>query len=101
MSCIALHGQVFPVGTLCDDHHNGRCAMLPYVKGMDNPVNQTGEQWFNKQSESTQKNMMGDAKWQAWKDGKFEFGQLSKEYYDDVYGNMKGEASLKSLLGGE
>lgn len=101
LSCISLHGQVFPVGTICNDHHNGRCAMLPWTKESENPIQQTGEQWFGEQSEATQKNMMGEAKWQAWKDGKFEFGQLSKDYHDDVYGMMKGEASLKSLLGGE
>jgi hypothetical protein len=99
MSCVALNGQVFPVGTLANDHHNGRCAMLPIPKGTDNPITQTGEEWFTAQSEATQKSMMGDSKWQAWQDGKFSFNQLSTTHEDDVFGSMYTEASLKSLLG--
>lgn len=101
MSCIALHGTVYPVGTIADDHHNGRCAMLPIVKGGDNPISQTGEDWFSAQSEASQRKMMGTSKYEAWKDGKFTFGQLSTTYEDDVFGQMRGEASLKSLLGDE
>jgi hypothetical protein len=99
MSCVAQHGTVYPVGTVCDDHHNGRCAMLPIVKGSDNPIQQTGEEWFNAQDEATQRSMMGPGKYGAWKAGQFEFSQLSKDYEDDIFGIMKGEASLSSLLG--
>lgn len=99
MSCIALHGTVFPVGTVCDDHHLGRCNMLPWVKGMDNPIDQTGEDWFNAQPEERQRSMMGDGKYEAWKDNKFEFSQLSTTYDDDVYGEMRRESSLKELIG--
>jgi hypothetical protein len=100
-SCIALHGQVFDVGTICDDHHNGRCALLPWVIGAPSPIEQTGEDWFNAQDEKTQKNIMGEGKWQAWSDGKFEFSQLSTTYEDDVFGTMRGSSTLGSLLGEE
>jgi len=99
MSCVELHGQVFPVGTVCDDHHNGRCAMLPWVNGVENPVSQTGEDWFTAQDEATQKRMMGVGKWNAWQDGKFELSQLSTIYSDPVFGDMRSEATLKTLLG--
>lgn len=99
MSCASLHGQVFPIDAICDDHHNGRCALLPYVKGADNPIQQTGVDWFSEQSVFTQKNMMGAAKYEAWKDGKFELSQLSKEYQNDVFGTMRGETPLKDLIG--
>jgi hypothetical protein len=99
MSCVALHGQVFPVGSVCDDHHNGRCAFLPWVKGVPNPIEQTGEDWFKQQDENTQKSMMGDAKYEAFKENKFTFDKLTKEYNNDVFGIMKTEATLKDLLG--
>jgi hypothetical protein len=71
--------------------------MLPYTG--DIPIQETGEDWFNKQDEATQKQIMGDAKYEAWKEGKFEFGQLSSEHTDDVYGLMRGETPLKDLIG--
>lgn len=99
LSCVAQHGTVYPVGTICDDHHLGRCNMLPLVIGADNPITQTGEDWFMSQPESAQAEMMGPGKYTAWKEGKFEFSQLSTTHEDDVYGTMRVEASLKSLLG--
>ena len=99
MSCVELHGQIFEVGTICNDHHNGRCTMAPLVKGADNPVTQTGQDWFTSQSEATQREMMGGAKYEAWKDGKFTLDDLSVTYKNDVFGEMRTEPSLKSLLG--
>lgn len=100
-SCIAMHGTLAPAGTVCNDHHNGRCDYVAWVKGADNPIEQTGEAWFNEQDEATQRGIMGDAKWEAWNEGKFEFSALSKEYENDVFGTMRGTASLKDLLGDE
>ena len=97
MSCVALNGKVFPVGTLCNDHHNGRCAMLPLVNGVENPL-PTGESWFVEQPEQTQLSMLGKGKFEAWKDGKFTFDQLSTVYEDEVFGEMRAVASLKSLV---
>lgn len=77
--------------------HN--CAMLPYVKGMDNPIQQTGEDWFKAQDEQTQRDMLGTGKYEAWQDGKFEFSALSTTYQDDVYGEMRREATLQELIG--
>jgi len=96
-SCIAMHGSIHPLDEVLDDHHNGRCAMLPYLG--DNAPSATGEDWFRSQDEATQKQIMGEGKWQAWQDGKFEFWQLSSEHTDNVYGLMRGETPLKDLIG--
>ena len=96
MSCVAQHGEIFPLSEKLDDHYNGRCSMLPYLG--DNPLEQSGEQWFGEQSAEMQKKMMGQGKWDAWKDDKFKFGQLSTTTYNDVFGDMRGETSLKDLL---
>jgi hypothetical protein len=42
---------------------------------------------------------MGATKFEAWKEGKFEFGNLSSTHTDDVYGEMRGETPLKDLIG--
>ena len=77
--------------------HN--CAMLPWVKGTPNPVDQNGLDWFADQSPTTQSSMLGPEKYAAWQDGKIALNEsLSKTYNDDVYGEMRREASLKDLL---
>lgn len=102
LSCVANHGQEFPLDVELDDHYNGRCTMIPIVYGV-NPVTdmQSGADWFEKQSAETQKAMMGPGKFEAWQAGKFEFSQLSTERPDETYGRMKFETSLKELIGEE
>lgn len=99
LSCVAQHGTIHPLEERLNDHYSGRCVPLPYIAKFGNPVEQSGQAWFEAQPESQQKAMMGGRKWQAWKDGKFEFSQLSQEQENDVYGIMRTEASLKQLLG--
>ena len=100
MSCVAQHGTIHPASEMLNDHHNGKCTMVPLVPGF-NPVEQTGEEWFSGLSEEEQRRMMGPGKYQAWQENKFEFSKLTGEHQDGVYGTMKVEASLKKLLESE
>lgn len=117
MSCISQHGSEHPLTETLADHHMGRCTAIPNtysyaelgVPGIDeNPLKvQRGEDWFKKLPVSvppgsklpSQKGLMGPAKYYAWKDGMFQFNQLSVPYNDPIYGRMLREASLKGLIG--
>jgi len=61
--------------------------------------NITGEAFFRTLSAEDQRRIIGPAKWLAWKEGKFEFEKLSKPTHSAVWGEGKGVASLKDLLG--
>jgi hypothetical protein len=98
-SCIAMHGTEHTNDEVCADHHNGRCAMVPLVKGYANPVEENGIDWFGKQPESVQRQLLGNGKYEAWKAGRFDLSQLTTEHDDPVYGLMRVEQSLKALLG--
>ena len=98
MSCIAQHGTFHDNSETLDDHYNGHCSMIPKVIKAD-PDLQTGADWFSKLSDSEQREHMGADKYEAWKDDKFSFSDLSKQGHDDVYGTMRTEASLSELLG--
>lgn len=97
MSCVAMHGTIHPIDEVLDDHHNGRCAMVPIVKGFDIEV-QSGESWFNNLSDGEQSKMMGKKYYAAYKDGKFGLSDLSKENENDVFGLMRTVTPLKDLL---
>ena len=98
-SCLENHGKLFPVNEPLDDHWNGRCVALPHVAGDDNPITESGEEWFNKLTEQQQRGIMGVGKLQAYKDGLFDFSQLTQQVKDDVFGTMRTVPSLKALLG--
>ena len=107
MSCIHQHGSVHPYTEVLNDHHQGRCAPIPKTitykaLGLDLPETTQpifrGEDWFNKQATATQREMMGPGMYEAWKGGKFGFGDLSKKYDSEVYGELLRQATLKELV---
>jgi hypothetical protein len=99
MSCVALHGSRLDIGDRVDDHQNGRCTGVCVANNVEAPKIETGESWFNRQSESVQESMMGPSMFRAWQDNAFDFSQLSVPYQDPVFGNMIREASLIGILG--
>ena len=68
--------------------------------GASNDI-KSGASQFGDLSEAKQREILGDAKFEAWKDGKFDFGQLSTQHSDSVYGTMRGVTSLQDLVGGD
>jgi hypothetical protein len=60
------------------------------------PVMQSGVDWFNKQDEATQKAMLG-AKYDAWKNKKFELSDIVGHSHDKEWGGSIHEKSLKQL----
>lgn len=101
MSCVAQHGTIHPIEEPLNDHHNGRCVAIPLVTGFPNPVAETGAEWFGRQSEATQKKLMGRQFYEAWKAGMFDLSEMSTTRFDEVYGDMRVEARLWELLGTE
>lgn len=99
LACFALDGTEYETDELMEVHPSDRCFMQPKIKGLDPVGAETGEQWFNRQSEETQREMMGDAKYDAWKAGKFGFRDMAKTYNDPTWGPSVRVASLGDLTG--
>lgn len=99
MSCIAMHGTFHTNDETLNDHHNGLCTMIPATIGSQNPFGENaGQNYFDNLDESEQRRIMGDGKYEAYKEGKFEFSQLSTTTNNDVFGDMRTETSLKDLI---
>lgn len=108
MSCVVQDGTVHGLDERLNDHYNGRCWMEPKVKSYkelgfsvaepQRPTRQAGQEWFAGLSPATQRKMMGNAKFEAWQDGRIDLQDLSHTHADPIWGEMRVEASLKSLL---
>jgi hypothetical protein len=109
LSCIAQHGTFHTLDETLNDHHNGRCAMVPETKrwadlGVDanDPQEiQKGLDWFDALPADRQRQIMGPSMYDAWKDGRISTDDFSRDYHDSVYGMMKRTPSLRALLGPE
>ena len=60
--------------------------------------NMTGEAYFKTLGMEEQRKVLGPAKWLAWKEGKFEFGDIVKSTFSPTWGEGKGVASLADLM---
>ena len=92
-SCVAMHGSFHTNDETLNDHHNGRCAAIPKVIGRDTPVTQSGEDWLKEQPESTQRQVLGPGKYDAWRSGT-PLDSFTDVHDDPVYGPMRVEAPL-------
>lgn len=99
LSCVAQHGTIHDLNETLDDHYNGRCAALPYIPDFGNPVEQSGQDWFDSLPSDQQSAMMGAEKHGAYVNGQFTFDQLSTQQANDIYGTMRTETPLKDLIG--
>lgn len=99
MSCVSMHGTLHPLEESQNDHHNGRCTLIPYIPGVDYGMT-NGQDWFDALDEAQKIKQMGTGKYQAYMDGAFSFDKLSSTYADPVYGIMRAETALKDLVNG-
>lgn len=108
MACLALDGTLYQLDEPLNEHPNGRCSLVPETityrdLGLDVPEDtrrlETGQEWFQRQPEGTQRQMMGGAKFDAWMDGKFSLDDIPKVGHDRVWGDSATPKSLKELVG--
>jgi hypothetical protein len=97
-ACIAEHGSIHGLDETLDGHYNCRCAPIPYIEGLTEQPGR-GEDWFNNLSEQQQRDVMGNTKYDAYQEGKFQFGDMVRRNESDVYGQMIGVVPLKDLIG--
>jgi hypothetical protein len=100
ISCISQHGTVFGFDKSLSDHHRGRCVEVPIVRGATWPQGvQTGAQWFDGLDDGSQREIMGHAMLDAYRNQAVGWGDFSKPYSNPIFGEMTRAASVKELLG--
>lgn len=97
MACLLLDGQKIPLDQELDDHPRGRCIAVFQIN--KSPVIQweKGESWFMRQEESLQRQMMGNDKFEAWKNGAFKLSDIAQIQVNKTWGNSPRVATLKEL----
>jgi len=105
MACIALDGTLYETNEPLNEHPNGRCAMVPETLtyedlGLDVPMPpppENGRDWLTRQPESVQRDMMGNARFDAIKRGDLRLDQLATTSSNRVWGETAVVRSLKDL----
>ena len=107
MACLALDGTFYETNEPLDSHPNCRCAIVPDTLtyedlGLDVPMPppvETGQEWFARQDEATQRKMMGQtARFEAWKSGQVSLDDMVQVRSDPRWGKTASVKPLKELL---
>lgn len=98
LGCLALDGKLYRLDTDVYDHPNGRCSAVPVLAGIRNPPQQTGLQWFKELDWTAQREIMGNARYDAWKAGQFKFRDLATITESDEWGPGVAVTPLGKLL---
>jgi SPP1 gp7 family putative phage head morphogenesis protein len=101
MACLTSDGEWFEILDDFTDHPNGRCTCIPAVKGAPLHSWEKGSDWFIKQPEATQRKMMGNQYFEAWKAGKFKLSDLRSTAHSDKWGDSPMTTALGSLISKE
>lgn len=91
--CWMMHGREFDLDTPFESHIN--CACVPVPITVNTPQAQTGEELFRNLEEGYQRQILGSAKFEAFKSGKLNLSSLIGENESEEWGKTLYERSLK------
>ena len=107
LACLALDGTLQQTDELLPVHPNDRCSLVPEVVGyqdlgLDVPQDArevgNARQWFERQPEATQRDMMGRGRFEAWQKGGFDLEDMAKIKQNDTWGPGIQVKALKELV---
>lgn len=85
-ACLALDGEFFELDEPFESHPQCRCTTIPVVRGVKRPELQRGRDWFAEQPITEQRLILGNGRWELWKDGRLDFDDLVKKIPNEVWG---------------
>lgn len=95
IACIALDGKFYELDEGFEEHPQGRCTMIPAVRGVDGRSTLgSGQAWFEALGEEEQKATMGAARWEAWRAGELPWGKMVARQTHPVWGTSVRPAGV-------
>ena len=95
-ACLAMHGTVHPLSENLNDHPQGRCTAVPWVKGR-RPAIPTGDEAFRQLSEADQRTILGPTAYDAWSTGNLRIGDMAKVVSNPRWGDSIRRKTLAEL----
>lgn len=101
--CLAMDGSFHTLKEHLDDHPNGRCVMVPVLKGDEKAATswETGSDWLARQSIETQRRILGNAGAAAYRAGAVKLTDYVGQKYSDEWGSTRYARSLRDIVGVE
>lgn len=85
--CLFKEGEFVQSLDSFDEHPQGRCAMVPVVKGVRPPNWQGNEEWFGTLEPENQALILGPGRYDLWKSGRISLADIPMKVRDPVWGD--------------
>lgn len=99
-ACLAMDGMKQDSDKILPLHPQDRCAIIAVVPGY-NPNRQTGAQWFEAQPDEVKRSILGQGRFEAYQEKKFDFRQMVTVKQNETWGDSAQVTSLADLLDGK
>ncbi len=96
VACLFLDGEILPIGMPLEDHPAGKCVSVPMVNGAAVEW-ENGMTWFLGQDPERQMELLGEGRFAAWQEGRFELSQVAQHSHSDVWGEQPRVATDEEL----
>jgi SPP1 gp7 family putative phage head morphogenesis protein len=97
-ACLFTDGQAYELDHEFEEHVNGRCALVPEVRGLREPAWTVGRDWFMGLGAEEQRQILGSEYFEAWQDGAFDLNDLVRRVPNATWGASYQVTPLSKLL---
>lgn len=99
-ACLALDGEILSINQPPYDHPNGMCNFVPVIDGIKDEDWLKGEDWLKQQTEERQRQILGNTRYDIWKDG-VPLDKFVTTTTSPIWGKNPAVKTLKQLLATE
>jgi len=99
LGCLMQDGETFENAEDFSEHPNGRCTLVPVVRGGFAPEWTSGKEWLAGLSEERQRGILGDQRYDLWQSGAVSLDDFSTLKENETWGGAFVPTPLKDLTG--
>ena len=99
-ACLMADGQQYSIDHGFDEHVQGRCTMIPVLRNVPPVAYETGQQWFTRQPEGTQLEILGRGRYDLWRRGEASLDDMVSRDWSDTWGGSLRATSVGDLRSG-
>lgn len=97
-ACLIRDGAFYDLDAPLDEHVNGRCTLVPVVRGFAPPQWQSGRSWMLSLTANEQREILGPL-YDGWRDGQFDLDDVVATRRNATWGDSIQVKSLRELIG--
>ncbi len=99
LGCLMQDGETYETEEEFAEHPNGRCQLVPVVRGGFAPTWTSGKEWLAGLSEERQRGILGDQRYELWKSGAASLEDFSTLVPNETWGGSFVPTPLNVLTG--